>query len=472
MTRKQIKPQPKTLKRDPKNIRIHNQRNKDAIRSSLIESGPFRSIAVDRDGIVRAGNGVFEQATELGYKIRMVDAAPGELIAVRRPDLFGRAAERAAIADNRTTDLSEWDTEALSALALADKKMLEGLFSDDEIADYAALAEQDLNPLGPSEPRMDMAEAYQQKWGTTVEQLWEMPSMSVHGQSHFLYIGDCRAMPGLSTVGTHIGCFTSPPYAEQRAAKYGGIAPDRYKEWWEAVQTTVGAFLGPDGVFFLNLKAHAEGGQRVTYVMETVLAMKQEWGWKYIDEFAWVKPGYPGDMGKRFKNGFEPIYQFAKTLDYKFRLENVIEYRQSNFGGYVENLEHIQGEHGTDNSHELSSVRPSNVLHIMPDQTTNDESGGHPARFPPALPEFFISAYSDQGDRWFDPFAGSGTVAIVCERLGRLSTSVELLPKYGATILERYSQYSGATPILISPGPGKKIVIPKRERAARKGRAV
>ena len=466
MTKKIIRPMPSSLKPDPKNLRLHPDKNKSAIRSSLLEFGPFRSIAIDRDGIVRAGNGVYEQATELGYKIRVVDAEPGELIAVRRPDLSGRVAERAAIADNRTTDLSEWDTEALIRLAQQDKELLKGLFSDDEISGYAALATQNDNPNGSPEPNLDMAEQYQQKWGTSVGQHWTLPSQTVPGGLHDLYIADCReSIPEQN--GLSIGCFTSPPYAEQRAAKYGGISPDRYTEWFKSVALNVGAFLSLPGVFFVNLQAHAEQGERVTYVMELMLAMKREWGWKYIDEFVWVKPGYPGDMGKRFKNGHESIFQMANSLDYKFRLENVIEYRQSNFGGYVENLGTIQGETGTDNSHELDTVRPSNVLHIMPDTTTNESTGGHPARFPPALPEFFIQAYSDMGDRWLDPFAGSGTVLVTAERLGRLSTNIELLPKYGATCLQRYSDYTGLTPILINAPLGKKGTTIRKAKAGR-----
>lgn len=309
---------PDHLTADPKNLRVHGPKNKDAIRSSLLEFGPFRSIAVDRDGIVRAGNGVFEQASELGYKIRIVDAAPGELIAVRRPDLSGRIAERAAIADNRTTDLSEWDTAALSALAQQDKELLRGLFGEDEIAAYAALLKQADPDSEPPDANFDQADVYQQKWGTAVDQVWEMPSLAIPNESHILYIGDCRNLDLLDGwQGQHIGVFTSPPYAEQRATKYGGIAPTAYKEWFGSVQASLDPFLSDNGVFFLNLKAHCEAGQRVDYVLELVLAMHREWGWKYIDELCWVKPGYPGDMGKRFKNGFEPIYQFAKTLDRK-----------------------------------------------------------------------------------------------------------------------------------------------------------
>lgn len=469
MTAKKAKPPSNQLKYDPKNLRIHNERNKSVIKQSLLDTGPFRSIAVDRDGIIRAGNGVYEQASALGYTVRIVDSGPNELIAVRRPDLFGRRAERAGLADNHSSDTSEMDNLALAQIAANDRQFLEGLYSADEISSLASLIESQ-NPAQPpseNDTSFDYADQYQEKWKTAVGQTWEMPSATVHNESHRLYVGDIRDMPGLYP---HTGCITSPPYAEQRAAKYGGIAPDKYVAWWEAVQARIGQWLNNDGVFFLNLKAHAEAGERVIYVTELVLAMKQKWGWKYIDDFVWVKPGYPGDMGKRFKNGHEPIYMFAKSLDYKFRLENVLEHRDSNFGGYVENLEHIQGETGTDNSHDLSVVRPSNVLHISPDKTTNESSGGHPARFPPALPEFFIRAYSDAGDRWLDPFGGSGTTLVVCEQTGRLCTIVELLPKYAATILERFSNYSGTIPRLISAPTQEKRIVSLSSRTVAKAR--
>ena len=54
--------------------RRHPRRNQELIRRSLEEVGPFRSIALDGDGIVRAGNGVLEQAQALGLKVRVVEA--------------------------------------------------------------------------------------------------------------------------------------------------------------------------------------------------------------------------------------------------------------------------------------------------------------------------------------------------------------------------------------------------------------
>jgi hypothetical protein len=118
---------------DPQNARRHPDRNRSIIRQSLEEVGPFRSIAVDGDNVIRAGNGVYEQAQELGLKVRVIEAAPDELIAVKRNDLRGEQAERAALYDNQAGDLSEWDAEVLSMLAEDRPMMLEGIFDGAEV---------------------------------------------------------------------------------------------------------------------------------------------------------------------------------------------------------------------------------------------------------------------------------------------------------------------------------------------------
>jgi site-specific DNA-methyltransferase (cytosine-N4-specific) len=54
----------------------------------------------------------------------------------------------------------------------------------------------------------------------------------------------------------------------------------------------------------------------------------------------------------------------------------------------------------------------------------------HPARFPQALPEFFIKLLTDEGDLVVDPFAGSNTAGCVAERLGRQWIALELEEQY------------------------------------------
>lgn len=121
------------IKPDSHNARIHPERNQAMIRESLVEVGPLRSIGLDANNVVRVGNGVFEQAKELGLKVRIVDAQPDELIAVRRKDLKGKKAERAALYDNRAGELAEWNTDVIRELHDHYPKMLLGIFTDEEL---------------------------------------------------------------------------------------------------------------------------------------------------------------------------------------------------------------------------------------------------------------------------------------------------------------------------------------------------
>ena len=62
----------------------------------------------------------------------------------------------------------------------------------------------------------------------------------------------------------------------------------------------------------------------------------------------------------------------------------------------------------------------------------------HPARFPSALPEFFINFLTEKGDLVYDPFAGSNTTGMVAERLGRRWLSSELNREYVETSRVRF----------------------------------
>jgi hypothetical protein len=93
-----------SVTQDPSNVRRHNERNLEAIMASLRRFGQQKPVVVDDQGVVRAGNGTVLAATKLGW----------ESIAIVRSDLEGAAATAYAIADNRTTDLSEFDGVALT----------------------------------------------------------------------------------------------------------------------------------------------------------------------------------------------------------------------------------------------------------------------------------------------------------------------------------------------------------------------
>ena len=103
------------IKLDKRNYRKHNDRNKDLIRKSLNECGAGRSIVIDNEGEIIAGNGIYEQAKELGLKTKIIETDGSELVVVKRTDLNtdDEKRKKLAIMDNSTSDSSEFDIELL-----------------------------------------------------------------------------------------------------------------------------------------------------------------------------------------------------------------------------------------------------------------------------------------------------------------------------------------------------------------------
>jgi ParB-like chromosome segregation protein Spo0J len=128
---------------DPSNARRHPEHNLEQIKASLRRFGQQKPIVVDATNTVRAGNGTLIAAKALGWKT----------IAIVRSDLAKTELTAYAIADNRSAELAEWDTEILSA-TLADPEIGDVGFLDEEIRE---LTNQSLPPL-------DSVEMPAEKW--------------------------------------------------------------------------------------------------------------------------------------------------------------------------------------------------------------------------------------------------------------------------------------------------------------------
>ena len=125
----------KDLVPDPANRRQHNPRNIGMIVDALHQVGAARSIVIDEDNVILAGNGVTEAAAEAGItKLRVVDAAGDEVIAVRRSGLSADQKRALALYDNRTAELADWDLTRLQADLTANLD-LSPFFSKEELAD-------------------------------------------------------------------------------------------------------------------------------------------------------------------------------------------------------------------------------------------------------------------------------------------------------------------------------------------------
>ena len=137
----------KDLKSDHKNARKRTDRSAELIKESLQRYGAARSIVIDEDNRILAGNGTIEGAKEAGIdRIRVIETDGDEVIAVRRTGLTEEQKVGLALADNRTADLSEWDQEMLNRLG--EQHDISLFFSQD---DLDGILDTDVEQLPPED---------------------------------------------------------------------------------------------------------------------------------------------------------------------------------------------------------------------------------------------------------------------------------------------------------------------------------
>ena len=134
------------IKLDPRNYRKHDQKNKDLINKSLKECGAGRSIVIDNEDNIIAGNGIYEQAQKLGLKTKVIETDGSELVVVKRTDLATEDEKRKqlAIMDNSTSDTSTFDFEILQADFDTETLIDYGLPIDFKIEDPQKVVEDDV----------------------------------------------------------------------------------------------------------------------------------------------------------------------------------------------------------------------------------------------------------------------------------------------------------------------------------------
>jgi len=271
-----------------------------------------------------------------------------------------------------------------------------------------------------------------------------------------IFLGDCADILKEFPDNSVDLIFTSPPYADQRQKTYGGVSPDEYVDWFLPRSEQLLRILKPTGTFILNIKERVVDGERHSYVIELILAMKKQ-GWLWTEEFIWHKKNsYPGKWPNRFRDNWERLIQFNKNKKFnmyqqqvmvpvgdwaKDRLSNLSQTDktrdESKVGsGFGKNISNWLGR---------NLVYPTNVIHMA----TECSNRNHSAVFPIELPKWFIRLFTQPNDVVLDPFVGSGTTAVAAAQMGRCYAGIEINPEYIDVSLNRLTQIQIQLPDIV-----------------------
>lgn len=457
------------LKPYARNARTHSDEQVAQIAASIVEFGFCNPVLVDTNEGIVAGHGRLLAARRLRL---------AECPVVVLDHLTEEKRRAYIVADNKIAENAGWDTKILAEemeFIRTSSIPLEAVGYTD--AEYDKLLAETEVP----QERPDVDEQIPEEPATPVTRLGDVWLIG----KHRLICGDCRDRNTLGIlfppdVRANV-VITSPPYAAQRdydtSSGFRPVPPEGYVAWYADVAAGVESVLAPDGSYFLNIKAHADEGERNLYVMDLVIAHKRQWGWRFLDEFCWRKTdnGVPGGWANRFKNAFEPVFHFCRERQIKFRPKRVGHESDDCFDYSPNNPKSTSGsgllgtgprgaaaDRGKNqsawqrtrrNANDLEGrfagiARPSNVVEVR----TESSQGSHSAPFPRPLVEFFALAFSDEGDVVFDPFMGSGTTMTAAELLDRVGYGCEISPGYCDVIVRRMMNLGSNPPVLDGTG--------------------
>jgi DNA modification methylase len=380
------------------NTRTHSEEQIAQVAASIKEFGFTNPVLVDADNGIIAGHGRVLAARKLGL---------AEVPCIRLAHLDDRQKRAYIIADNKLALNAGWDDEllALELGALKDEGFDVGLtgFSEEELAALVVpeviegQTDEDEVPEAPEHPK-------------TVEgDVW------VLGR-HRLMCGDSTSIDAVERLmdGQKADMvFTSPPYNADAKAGQGDIfnkkksvklyadgysdnlPSQEYVDFAASVLEICFAFT--DGFIFWNVSYNAKS--RFEYIQQISGRLPY-----LVEQICWKKNSTIPFKGSLMRD-WEPIYVFST------------------------NKQPVAVKEVTSNFWQVSN--------------TGAQTENHKACFPVELPQRGIGIVAKNTGIVFEPFGGSGTTAIACEKTDRDCRMMELDPKYCDVIIKRWQDFTG-----------------------------
>ena len=400
-----------SLQSDHKNARRRTDRSSELIKESLQRYGAARSIVIDEDNRILAGNGTIDGAKAAGIKnVRIIETDGDEIIAVKRTGLTEEQKVGLALADNRTADLSEWDQEMLHQLS--EEHDLTPWFNQDDLDELLSVTE-----LEPEEGNTDP------------DDVPEAPEDPITKPGDLWTLGNHRLLCGDSTNPQHLErlmngeradlWITDPPYnvalgmnetpeeAKRRNRRTDGkivqndsMSDTDFRQFLVDCYSAANLVLLPGAAFYI-WHADSEGYNFRGAAVDI--------GWKIRQCLIWAKSSLI--MGRQ---------------DYQWQHEPCLY-------GWTDGA-----------AHTWNSDRKQTTLLEFDKPSRNGE---HPTMKPVDLFQYQINNSTKPNALVLDSFGGSGTTLIACERIHRHARLMELDPAYCDVIVKRWEDFTGNTAV-------------------------
>lgn len=399
------------------NAKRHPDDQVEMIAKSIQEFGFCQPIVVDKKGVVIVGHGRLAAARKLSL----------QKVPVLVLNISEEKAKAYRLADNKLNE-SEWDMKlVIEELKELPEELIEVTgFSKDLFVD-------------PDEKEDDVPEEVGGVESIKQGDVWIMDGHKIMCGDSTSVEDTLKLMGGLKADMV----FTDPPYN----VNYSGsgkttsntILNDKMS------QDSFDIFL--DDVFE-NYKQHIKKGAGI-YVFHSektahqFRAALEKHGFEIKNPMVWNKPNAGMGMGD-YRPKYEPFFycyvKGSKAQFYGDRTNTNVWDLQNDEEKLVKWAKKVLN----------ADKQGRTTIWTMSRDKVNEYV--HPTQKPVELIETALKNSSKEGDIVLDLFAGSGSTIIACEKFGRIAYTMELDPKYVATVLTRYAQYTGKEPVRESDG--------------------
>ena len=395
LTLDQLKPYEKNPRRNDHAVKY--------VAQSIKEFGFKVPIIIDKDNVIVAGHTRYKAAKKLGME---------KVPCIIADDLTDEQIKAFRIADNKVTEIAEWDFELLN----------------DELKDILNI---DMGNLG-----FDLFEAEPEIIEDDFEiELLDEPKSKL---GDIYQLGNHRLMCGDSTSEEDVAKLmngniasieiTSPPYNVGESSKLNGntkmkeskyiSSDDNIIDYKNLIDKTTINGINNSKFAFINL-------QMLSNNKIDIIEYLNKYKDYLCDIGIWNKGfGAPAMAERVMNSAFEFVFIFSK-------INNSRAIGTKKFRGNIPNIFDI------------------------PPQRKNEFSNIHAATFPIEFPAFFIKNFTNENESVLDLFGGTGTTLIACEQLNRKCYMMELDPIYVDVIINRWETFTGNKAVLLNGGERK-----------------